>query len=447
MPTLLRRDQAIALATALLALVGCAPAPAQTPTLTPSPAPPASSPAPPPAATAASDAKPEALRGLGKLAFVQGGHLFLLVDGTVRAVAHQGQASAPAWSGDGRWVAFRTTAAGGQEQIAIAGLDGNVQVVSLPGGGGFAWSPTGATLALSPNSGARGLWLVEPGGVPRPLAAAGQSVDMIWAPDGKSLAYALVLPFDPSHPEQRSDAIFTVPTSGGEPTQHYVAPHAGIRWVGWWPDGKGVLFWQDPMHSASLAADGSPLLSLALPGSNARLLEPGMLAIRPSWAPDGKRLTLTSGGGRELWRGHAISICTLAAESCKPVAQPDDMVSLEPAWSPSGDVIAFVRAPRLTQPVRSAADQEAWLGSRSLWLVGADGQGARAVAGAAKGVFAPTWARDGHHLLYVSEGALWLIDTQQPSTPTRLATLVPPNPSVFYGRINWDQVLAFYPEG
>src|SRR5438128_487698 len=75
----------------------------------------------------------------------------------------------------------------------------------------------------------------------------------VWSRDGKALAYAVTHPFD-GHPEMRSDALYTVSAHGGHPTRRYFGRHEGIGLAGWWPDGKGLLFWRDPWHSASIAA-------------------------------------------------------------------------------------------------------------------------------------------------------------------------------------------------
>ncbi|MCL4439447.1 MAG: hypothetical protein M1609_02305 [Firmicutes bacterium] len=113
-------------------------------------------------------------------------------------------------------------------------------------------------------SGKDGLWLVPVEGEPRRLVATSGTVGFAWSPDGKSLAYSNTLPYDSKNPERRSDALYTLVVEGGKPVKQVVAPKAGIIVAGWWADGQGVLYWLDPLHSASLAADGLNLLSLRL---------------------------------------------------------------------------------------------------------------------------------------------------------------------------------------
>lgn len=439
----LRRQLPLTLA--LLLLAACARTPGAAPPRTKSGAPSAAQPpaAGGPAAGGVSADAIAAFRGLGKLAFLRDGQLFVLdgAGGEVHAIAHTGAAASPAWSADGRWLAFRQGVGSSAEGIAIAGADGRVQPVAGVGNGGFVWSPAGATLAVTPATG--GLWLVQPGGAPQQILTTQSGISAAWAPDGQSLAYAITLPF--TQPEDRDDSLFTVPVSGGKPTQQFISPRSGIQWFTWTPDGTGVLFWQDPVHSASLAADGVPLLRLPLPGSDARKL--AVTLTRPewlSWAPDGQRLALVEGSGRELWRGKSVSICTPAQEHCQPLLRADDGVSLDPAWSPAGGQITFVRADALNQAPGDARTGGAWAASRTLWLAGADGQGTRALTAAGTGVYAPAWAKDGRHLLFVRENALWLIDTEK-GAPVRLLDFPPSTAqNAFYGSISYGQAYAWF---
>lgn len=95
----------------------------------------------------------------------------------------------------------------------------------------------------------------------------------------------------------------------------------------------------------------------------------------------------------------------MAQASCDTLPQPDDAVSLDAAWSPAGERIAFVRAPRER---KNGGLAEGWISGRRLWLAAPDGSGAQDVAGG--GVFGPVWDRAGR-LLFVGDSALELGDT------------------------------------
>ncbi len=107
------------------------------------------------------------------------------------------------------------------------------------------------------------------------------------------------------------------------PTKVYeVTDGSGIVIASWWPDGRGLVFWLDPLHSASFAAEGLPLVSLALGGGESKLLAttlayPGWLSAGP-----GNRLALTEGAGRIEWNSKYLAVCDLVTRSRVSLANP-----------------------------------------------------------------------------------------------------------------------------
>jgi hypothetical protein len=55
------------------------------------------------------------------------------------------------------------------------------------------------------------------------------------------------------------------------------------------------------------------------------------------------------------------------------------------------------------------------------------------------------WSADGHHLLYIRDDALWLIDTHG-DAPSRIVGPFPGTPDLFgyYGHVSWPIVAAWY---
>lgn len=343
--------------------------------------------------------------GQGELAFVMQGQLALLDAPHDRphtaffsmVLPPSRCAARPAWPADGRWLAFllyecphphHSVPAG--NSLALVGPDGQGLRIafSLPGTvlGGFAWSPAGDRLAVAAASG--GVWIIHvhpQSVVSTPLVRAGSSPR--WSPDGRQIAFV------------KGDAVYTVPSAGGAVQQRYLARAAGIRLAGWWPDGRGLLFWLDPLHSASLAADGLKLYSLPLAGGAPRPLV-RTLTHRSwlSWGPDG-RLLVVAGGGRETWTNKRLAVCDVQAGACRSLPAPRGTVALDAAWSPGGRRIAFVSAPAGSTSPKG----------RMLWVENADGSGAHPVAGAGGDVAAPMWSRDGRRILYVRDDGMWII--------------------------------------
>jgi len=374
-------------------------------------------------------ANPTAFQGQGALAFSWDGNLYVLDGdaGTLRRVADARQGGRVwdyAWSSDGQWLAYLRVShpENWDGALWIARRDGTDAhaVQGLPGPispDGFAWSPgpTGAPdgLAVHPIS-APDLWLVQTDGSARRIATASEPVESFaWSPDGKIIAY--VAGKAPNGHAVPTDTLYTVDVASGVATPRFTASrYTAIVIAGWLPDSRGVLFWLDPDHSASLLADGAPLESLAL-GSTTPTPLVDTLARRDwlSWSPDGRHLALIQGTGRDLWWNKALAICDVPAGRCLPLSQPPDAVTVDPAWSPDGTHLAFVRAAASKSYVGNDGSFDTWLHTRTLWIANADGSNAHAVPTAGPAVESPSWSRAGKRLLYLTSDGVYLLDPRQ----------------------------------
>jgi len=104
-----------------------------------------------------------------------------------------------------------------------------------------------------------------------------------------------------------------------------------------------------------------------------------------------------AGLGRQAWTAKGLALCDVHTGSCRSLPQPPDAVSLDPARSPDGSRLAFVRA-HDASPVGgfgTTAALRAWVGSRTLWVADARGARAHPVHHAGTGVYAPQWSADG----------------------------------------------------
>jgi dipeptidyl aminopeptidase/acylaminoacyl peptidase len=393
---------------------------------------------------------PDAFLGQGKLAFLSLGRLYVLDGATGRftAITDRGTATAPVWSADGQWLAFLyAESEGSPQQLRIAMADASTaEMVALPDGvvpWDYAWSPATAVLAMGAQS---GLWLKEPGLEPR-LLVPGQfgRNSITWTPDGKLITYAATLPAPQPPP---GTVVEQIAPTGGKPVRLLTAPERAVHLAGWLPQAKGLLAWAGPM-SASLSADGMQLELITPDGKEHPLTT--MLAYREwvSPSPDGARVLAVAGSGRMAWIGKSLTLCDVAIPAdakakagakspCTPLPLPKGKVDLDPAFSPRGDRIAFVRADELPGDVGGTEVIERWVPSRALWTAAPDGTQARDLTGASRGIYQPQWSADGRQLLFVRDNAIWLMAAENAKEPVRIA-------GPLYGDLNLFGYYGFSP--
>lgn len=127
---------------------------------------------------------------------------------------------------------------------------------------------------------------------------------------------------------------------------------------------------------------------------------------------------------------------------------PGSAVSLDPAWSPSGNELAYVGAP--TTPAGENPTL-AWFGAHELFLWNSRSDTTRKLADNS-GAVVPTWSSDGKRLLYVSDNGLWLapltagrpIEIEHPLVPESLWHAVATNQLSFYGQIPWTAHFSWW---
>jgi len=124
------------------------------------------------------------------------------------------------------------------------------------------------TVAATQSAIADELWLDSPGDAPTQLAGVSVTGGFAWSPDGRTIAVGTGQRLVPGG---FSGALEVVSASGGATTTWYQAGDNVVEPAGWWPDGRGLLFWLDIQGSASLAADGLALDSQSAGGQPVQL--------------------------------------------------------------------------------------------------------------------------------------------------------------------------------
>jgi Tol biopolymer transport system component len=201
-------------------------------------------------------------------------HVFVMQadgSGTRRVTDAKQDDSHPTWSPDGRWIAFARGQAGDLWRIHPNGsglyhIDSDPADESDP-----AWSPVGGWIAYSrrtPGSEVEEIWLMRPDGTHRHelthLGAASKSP--AWSPDGRRIAFS-------SNARGGGYAIYTIGLGGGRVAVRTNGPEDFEPT--WAPDGQTIGFSRSGTIDA-VEAKGA-----------VRELSKGENDIVPAWRPKG----------------------------------------------------------------------------------------------------------------------------------------------------------------
>lgn len=393
---------------------------------------------------------------LGRLAYVQGGDIWYrdLPDGDPHRLTASGENERPRWSPSGRWLAFRST-----ERVLLKDIDWpQDRFLPLNGGlpvGECVWAPTDDRLAFVSADG--GLWVINAARFqsdnsdPPVLNVRPAPVGRIaWSPDGEWLAYDVlqVLQQRGEEPPDRYSGVWRVRPDGTEAAEVYTTgspAEDGVLISGWSQDSSRVLCRPDPLFSASLLADGVPLIAVPVSGgqpvevSGPALLHPDFLAP----APTGSLLAVAAGEGREAWRDKFIQVTDLASGQRSRLTD-ESVAAVSPSWSPDGSQIAFVSAPNLPDTA-GGDDARVGIAKRRVWVMNSDGTRKHTLTvDPAYRDERPLWSADGTSILFGridTEGrfTLWLVASRG-GHPRLIVDDLDGSQDWFgyYGHIAWD---------
>ncbi len=294
----------------------------------------------------------------------------------VRLTRNAGANAPPAWSPDGTRIAFISYAAWNSIAVASADSGRGGRGVTLFRGlvepSSLSWHPSGDRLLLCARS--ADLWTIPASGGPAERLTNDIFDDRKpdFSPDGKRIVFESNRDGNPG--------VWTLDAAGGAPRLLLPHPSVADAHPRFSPDGKRVVF-----ASNREAKDRqTDLWTVSSDGSNPRRMTSiDGLKGRPTWFSDNTRIIFESNlnGGWGLWA---------LEPGGKVVSLPRPKPSMRPAWSPDGWWLAY-------QSQRG--------GNQDIYLTQMKTGEERRLTTAPAREGDPAWSRDSRRIAFVSDRA------------------------------------------
>jgi dipeptidyl aminopeptidase/acylaminoacyl peptidase len=311
--------------------------------------------------------------------------------------------SAPQISADGKWVAFAVSTPDMEANRNAS----NVWMVSTAGGEAMqvtqsghdsspAWSPDGKTLAfLSSRDGNSQVYLLSmDGGEAKKLTTLSTGADLFqWAPDGKSIAFASAVYVDCKddacnskrdeekekskvkariydhllfrHWDHWSDGkrshLFVLPADGSAPARDltpgadYDIPpdqRGEVYDFAFSPDGKEIGYTAVPDKMEAISTNGELFLVPTAGGEPKKITTNPGFDGNPVYSPDGQHIAyhaqLTAGYEADRWR---VMLYDRKSGKSESISDAFDRSATNLSWSPDSKTIYFLAENETLQPV------------------------------------------------------------------------------------------------
>jgi len=283
--------------------------------------------------------------------------------GAQQLTAGAAENTQPAWSPDGRQIAF-TSVRDGNTDLYLMGERGGeaMRLTRHPNPDSApAWSPDGRSIAfLSYRDRHANLYLLDPqsGAIQRLTESAGDKGPPHWSPDGRWVLYS-------RHGERGRQTLHIVNTETKEDRNITQADVKGkITQAAWAPDGGAVTF-------TVVSRGGSDIYSVDIHNTHlSRVTESIYEDVMPAWSPTGNRLAFVSNRYAALAERSAGDIYVMSRDGGLVVNLTRNALHEErPKWTSDGQSILYLSIGNGAS-ILNALQLE---GGEALSLTGSDG--------------------------------------------------------------------------
>jgi Tol biopolymer transport system component len=313
-------------------------------------------------------------------AFGVGDRLLSLIQGTPSPPDVQ----TPAWSPDGRRLAF-VSKRDGNSEIYVMNADGSAQenLTRQPASDSNpSWSRDGRKLVfVSRRDGNSEIYVMNPdgSGLRNLTRTPSDDLDPAWSPDGRTIAYVQkkCVPATSSCRRGRWEAYLAVVNADGSGLRRLTTRPAYVLNPGWSADGKTIRY-----AHALVNADGSGQSEM-----------PRNVPLAGVWSPDGQRIAIVrfahSPAEAQDPTQHGLWVMNTDGRNARRVAAEGTGV---PAWSPDGRRIAF-----------------RGYNGNDLFVVNADGSRLRRLTRNPANLLWFAWSPDGRTIAFLRNRELYIV--------------------------------------